>query len=269
MSTSLLFHGFGISGYIYKRTEYKGGRIIFHIERNPSKRLCKDCGSKEVIKKGYTRREFKTVPIGSRAVSLLLRVHRLYCRSCGSLKLEPIPFAFPKKHWTKSLGRYVLELLEYATIKDVANHLGMNWNTVRDIHVWALKKRFKKRRLKHLQCLGVDEIAVRKGHSYLTVVVDLESGTIVWVSEDRKASSLSPFFKKLKQVKAPIKAIAMDMWPAYIKATLQYYSYNVIVFDRYHIISECNKVIDELRRLEVQSAEKDKKKSIQEYDISC
>jgi len=75
------------------------------------------------------------------------------------------------------------------------------------------------------------------------------------VSLDRKSSSLEPFYRKLKCAKAKIEAIALDMWPAYIKATLNYYSYNVIVFDRYHIISECNKMIDELRRKEAQVAE--------------
>ena len=75
------------------------------------------------------------------------------------------------------------------------------------------------------------------------------------MSLDRKSSSLEPFYRKLKCAKAKIEAIALDMWPAYIKATLNYYSYNVIVFDRYHIISECNKMIDELRRKEAQVAE--------------
>jgi len=109
------------------------------------------------------------------------------------------------------------------TIEDVSKHLDMSWDTVKDIHVEALKKKYKKRKLKHLQHLGVDEISVKKGHNYLTVVVDLDTGQVVWVAEDRKSSSLEPFFKKLKQAKAKIEAVAMDMWPAYIKATLNYY----------------------------------------------
>jgi len=135
----------------------------------------------------------------------------------------------------------------------------MSWDTVKEIHVWALKKKFKKRKIKHLKHLGIDEIAVKKGHNYLTVVVDLDTGEVVWVAEDRKASSLEGFFKKLKQVHAPIEAIAIDMWPSYIKAVLNYYPYNVLVFDRYHIISECNKMIDELRRKEAQTVEKTEK----------
>lgn len=81
-------------------------------------------------------------------------------------------------------------------------------------------------------------------------LVDLETGRVVWVDEGRDISSIEPFLKSLKRAKALIKAIAMDMWPAYISAVSEYYSYNVIVFDHYHVISGYNKMLDELRRKE-------------------
>jgi len=170
------------------------------------------------------------------------------------LKLEPLLLSLPKKRWTKALGRYVLDLMNHMTIEDVARHLGMSWDTVKDIHIRALRAKFKSRRINHLRRLGVDEIAVHKGHRYLTVVVDLDSGQVVWVAEGRETSSFEPFLKRLKRVRAPIEAIAMDMWPAYIRATMNCYSHRVIVFDRYHVISDYNKMLDELRRQEVAEA---------------
>ena len=104
--------------------------------------------------------------------------------------------SLPKKHWTKALGRYVVELFRHATVKDVARHLGMSWNTIKEIHLWALKIKFKRRRIRHLKYLGVDEIAVHKGHEYLTIVVDLESGEVVWVAEGRDSEALEPFLKR-------------------------------------------------------------------------
>ncbi len=255
MSTSLIYHGFGAVGYNYLKTEYKNGKIYFHIEKKPEYQYCVDCKSREIIKKGFVKREIKTLPIGGKTVIFVVSLYRLKCRECGVLKQELLLLAFPKKHWAKSLGRYVVELLKHSTVEDVAKHLGMHWNTIKDIHVRALTKKLKKRKLRHLQYLGVDEIAVKKGHNYLTVVVDLLTGQVVWVAEGRKASSLEDFLKKLKRVKAQIKAIAMDMWPAYISAAKKYYPLDVIVFDRFHIISECNKMIDELRRKEAHSAE--------------
>ncbi len=256
MSTSILYHGFGVRGYRYIKTEYREGAIIFHIEKSPYNQSCADCGSRKVTKKGHKLRHIKTLPIGRRKVFLAVHLHRISCQCCGSLKLEPLLLSFPKKRWTKSLGRYIVELLRRATVEDVARHLGMSWDTIKDIHVWALKLKYKKRRIKHLRYLGVDEIAVHKGHRYLTVVMDLETGQVVWVAENRDSSSIEPFLKRLKKVSANIKAIAMDMWPAYINAALKYYSYKIIVFDHYHVISNYNKMLDELRRKEVAAAPK-------------
>ena len=262
MSTSILYHGFGIRGYHYLKTEYQKGAIIFHIVKDPNKQRCAECGSRDVKKKGRITRKIRTVPIGKKKVFFSLNLHRLKCKVCRSLKLEPLIISFPKKHWAKNLGRYVVELLKRTTVEDVARQLGMSWDTVKEIHLWALKQKFKKRKLRELHYLGVDEIAVRRGHRYLTVVVDLETGQVVWVGEGRQSSSLEGFMRTLKQRRVGIKAIAMDMWPAYMKAVLKYYPEEVIVFDRYHMIQDCNRMLDELRRTEAATASLKERKEV-------
>lgn len=247
MSTSLIYHAFGAVGYQYLKTEYKEGEIRLHVEKKPKYQGCAVCGSFDVIRKGQAIREIRTLPIGKRPVFLVLHLHRLYCKACQSLQLEPILVADPKKHWARTLGRYIVDLLRRTTVEDVARHLGMSWDTVKDIHLWALRRKYAKRKLRHLKYLGVDEVAVRKGHSYLTVVVDLETGAVVWVAPGRTAESLEVFLKKVKRSGARIEAIAMDMWPAYITATMNQYSSKVIVFDRYHVIAMCNRMLDEVR----------------------
>ena len=259
MSTSVLYHGFGVRGYRYLKTEYEKGELIFHIEKKEEDTFCAECGSREVIKQGRVVRWIRTLPIGKRKVWLAVHLHRLECKECGALRLEPLLIAFPKKHWTKSLGHYIVNLLKHATVKDVAEHLGMSWDTVKEIHAWALRKRFKKRKIQHLRHLGVDEIAIRRGHYYLTIVVDLESGAIVWVREGREEASLEPFLKRLKKAKAKLKAIAMDMWKPYISVTSRYYGAEIIVFDRYHVIANYNRMLDELRRQEAAAAPENEK----------
>lgn len=254
MSTSILYHGFGVRHYKYLKTEYEGGEIIFHIEKASGKAFCAQCGAKDVIKFGVVRRRIRTVPIGGRRVWLELHLHRLKCWECDWVGLEPLIVALPKKGWTLALGRYILGLLKHTTVKAVAMHLGMSWDTVKEIHVWALEQRFKRRRLKHLRYLGVDEISVHKGHRYLTIVVDLEGGQVVWVAEGRESSSLKPFLRRLRQARASIEGIAMDMWPAYIDAVLKHYSSKQIVFDRYHVIRDLNRILDDLRRHEARAA---------------
>jgi len=247
MSSSIVTHGFGVRKYRELKTEHTAGQVILHLEKQPQHQRCADCGSSHVIRKGQELRRIRTLPIGRREVFLELHLHRLLCRRCGALKLEPLLVSFPRKSWTKTLGRYVLELVQRMTIEDVAEHLHMSWDTIKEIHRWALDRKFKKRRIKHLRRLAVDEVAVRKGHRYLTIVLDLDSGEVVWVCEGRESQSLEPFLKRLRRAGVPIEAIAMDMWPAYLHAVAQYFSSQVIVFDRYHVIADYNKMLDQLR----------------------
>jgi transposase len=255
MSTSILYHGFGVKGYEYLKTEYKKGEILFHITKQEHLRCCVKCGSKEVIKKGLILRKVKTVPIGKRKVFLMIHIQRLLCERCCALRQESTEeICIERKRWTRMLERYVLELVKRMTIKDVAEHLHMSWNTVKEIHRIALEREYKRRKIKHLRHPGVDEIAVRKAHKYLTIVVDLETGIVVWVGEGRGVESLAVFLRKLKRIRAPVEAIAMDMWRAYINAVQRYYGKEVIVFDRYHVIAEYNRMLERLRSQQVRQA---------------
>jgi transposase len=254
MSTSLLYHVFGAKDYRYLKEEFKNGETYFHIEKAPFKSKCATCGSKDVIKFGKVTRQIKTIPTGSRSTWLILHLHRLKCRACGAVELEPLIISDPKKHWSRKLGRYILDMLKHMTIKALSEHLKMSWDTLKEIHKDALSIRMKKRRYKNLEYLGVDEVAVKKGHSYLTVVVDLTSGEVVWVSECRDTNSLEEFMLRLKRSKAKIKGIAMDMWKPYINAVIRHFGAEVVVFDHYHIISDYNKTLDDLRRMEAASA---------------
>ena len=69
MSTSLLYHAFGIRGYEYIRTDYQGGQVIFTIHQEPETCRCSACGSTQVVSRGQVERRFRALPIGSRATS--------------------------------------------------------------------------------------------------------------------------------------------------------------------------------------------------------
>ena len=126
-----------------------------------------------------------------------------------------VPFADPRRSYTKSFERYVLELSRRMTIRDVAHHLDVGWDTVKDIQKRDLSRRYAKPKLKHLRAIAIDEIAVAKGHRYLTVVMDLESGAVVFVGDGKGADALKPFWKRLRPSGAKIEAVAMDMSAAY------------------------------------------------------
>ena len=159
-----------------------------------------------------------------------------------------VDFADERRSYTRAFERYVLELSQRMTIRDVAEHLQVGWDLVKDIQKRYLGRKFRRIKLKHLRRIAIDEIAIGRGHRYLTVVLDLKSGAVVFVGEGKGADALKPFWKRLKRSRARIEAVAMDMSPAYISAVQTHLSKAVIVFDHFHIIKLFNEKLSDLRR---------------------
>jgi len=248
MSTSLLYHAFGIRGYEYIRTDYRGGQTIFTIHQDPDACRCSACGSRAVISRGHAERQFLALPIGRRKTSVVLPIPRVECLACGRVRQVQVPFAEPRRSYTKSFERYVLELSRSMTIRDVAHHLDVGWDLVKEIQKRDLQRRYAQPKLKHLRALAIDEIAVAKGHRYLTVVLDLESGAVVFVGDGKGADALKPFWKRLRPSGAKIQAVAMDMSAAYRSAVATHLPKAKIVFDHFHVIKLFNEKLSDLRR---------------------
>ncbi len=256
MSTSILYHAFALRNQEYMKTEYKNGQIEFHTKTKDEKLRCSRCGCFKVKKRGAKNRRFKTVPIGRKRVFIVSRVQRLECRECGAVRQEKIEFAEPLKAYTHSLKRYIVELSPLMTISDMALLLGMTWDTIKDIQKEKLQKRYGNPVLKDLQNIAIDEIAVKKGHKYVTLVLDLATGAVVHVGDGKGAGSLAPFWKALKRSGADIKSVAIDMSPAYIDAVSTNLEDADIVFDRFHIVKLFNDKLSLLRK-EIYNSETD------------
>ena len=149
---------------------------------------------------------------------LSFEVPRVLCFDCGKVRQVKLGFAEPKKHYTRAFERYVLELSQHMTIKDVAQHLQVSWDTVKDIQARSLQRRFGKPKLHKLRQIAIDEIAVGKGHHYLTVVLNLLTGAVVFVGDGKGVEALVPFWRRVRRARAKIVAVATDMSAAYIKA---------------------------------------------------
>jgi transposase len=248
MSTSLLYHAFGIRGYESVRTDYHGGATIFTIAQDPDDCRCSACGSRAVISRGHSERHFLGLPIGSRKTTVVLPVPRVACRACGLVRQVKVPCAEPRRSSTKSFERSVLELSRRMTILDVAHHLDVGWDLVQDIQKRDLSRRYAKPKLKHLRRIAIDEIAIAKGHRYLTVVMDLESGAVVFVGNGKGADALKPFWKRLRPSGAKIQAVALDLSGAYQAAVRAHLPKAKIVFDHFHVIKLFNEKLSDLRR---------------------
>ena len=248
MSTSLLYHAFGVRGYQYVRTEYEAGHTLFTIRQPPEQWRCPACGSRDVIGRGVVERRLRTIPIGGRRVSLVLPVQRVGCRACDVVRQCDLGFADPGRSYTRAFERYALELSHHMTIQAVARHLNVSWDIIKDIQKRDLQRRFARPDLSDLRQIAIDEIYIGKGHCFVTVVLDLVSGAVVFVGDGKGAGALEPFWKRLRRSGAEIEAVAIDMSAAFILAVSTHIPWAVLVFDHFHVIKLFNEKLSQLRR---------------------
>lgn len=248
MSTSLIYHAFGIRGYVHERSEFVGGEVHFTIAQPAERLRCAVCRSRNVVRRGGRERCFRGLPIGQRRVWIILKVPRLECRACGALRQAEVPFAPGQHGFTKRFARYVLDLSGSMSMWDLARHLGVSWNLVKALLKESLRHRFSRPRLKDLRFIAIDEISIGRNHRYLTVVLDLESGAVVHLGDGKGADALLPFWKRLRRAGAKIEAVALDMSPAYTSAVRAHLPGAILVFDPFHVVKLMNEKLSDLRR---------------------
>jgi len=262
MSTSLLYHAFGVVGYRYVSQSFERGRVAVRISQPRERLRCPQCGGDAVWAQGGEERIFRTLPIGGKPVQLRLKVPRVLCFSCFQARQVKVGFADPRKHYTRSFERYALDLSRHMTIKDVSKHLQVSWDTIKGIQARSLQRRFGKPKLHKLKEIAIDEIAIGKGHRYLTVVLNLVSGAVVFVGEGKGVSALEPFWRRVRRSGARIQAVATDMSKAYIRAVRDHLSRAVHVFDHFHVVKLFNDKLSAFRRELYHQAANDRERRV-------
>jgi transposase len=248
MSTSLLYHAFRICNVKYRSTRYIGNTVIFKAEMSNAAKTCSFCHGSRVIFKGKKTRFMHLPPLGRKRCVLELVIHRLLCKDCDFLFWPKLQFMHGNRRYTRSFALTVLDLLQFATIKAVANYLHVGWDMVKEIHKLKLSRLYNKQNFSSLTHLGIDEFSTQKGHKYMTIFVDLHTGRILHATEGRSYEVVSPFLKKLARRAENLQAVAVDMSRSYVKAIEEHLPHVDIVFDHYHISALVNKAIDELRK---------------------
>lgn len=255
MPSTLLYRAFGFRQYHCERTTTAGGIVTFHLRQDPKHDRCSHCQSPDVIRHGAEGRTVRTVPIGGKPVELRLPVPRLGGRNCGRVRQAASRFARPFRRFTHALEGYALSLLSHLTIQAVADHLRVGWDRIKDLFKRRLQARFGQPKLKKLERLAIDEISIGHGHRYLTVVLDLVSGAVVFIGEGKGADALTPFRTRLKAAHAKVEAIATDMSPAYIAAVRENLPKASHVFDHFHVVKLFNDRLSDFRRESQREAE--------------
>ena len=183
---------------------------------------------------------------------LELEVRRVQCRRCGAVKRERLDWLADNPRYTKRFAFYVGRRCRQASIRDVAKEMRLDWETVKTLEMQYMRTQLERAGGPGPKAIGIDEISIRKGHSYRIVVSDLERKRPIWFGgEDRSEASLAQFYTWLGPRKSQgIRLAVMDMWKAFRNATLAAAPQAAILFDKFHVMRHLGEALDKVRKAE-------------------
>lgn len=224
-------------------------RVVLRLEAAPGvARRCSRCG--EIVGEVHdvTPREVRDLPILDAETWLIVPRVRVRCPRCGPT-VEAVPWLDRYARMTTRFAESVARLAQVLPIKQVAEHFGLSWDTVKTIDRAALEARLGPVDLTGVRQIAIDEFAIQKGHRYATSIVDPLTTKVLWVGRGRGREDIRPFFELLgPEGCAQLRAAVMDMSEAYELETRAHCPQAVIVYDLFHIVAKYGReVIDRVR----------------------
>ena len=227
--------------------------VIDIAPRRNSRPICPECGKRRTVYDRQPQRLFEYIPIWSFKVYFRYAPRRVKCPEHG-VKVESLPWGYGKERMTFSYQVYLARWAKRLSWKETADIFETSWDTVFRAVKFIVDYGLTHRSLEGVTEIGVDEIAVFKGHKYLTLVYQVNAGArrLLWSGPERKAKTLLRFFREFgPERSAKLQFICSDMWAAYLKVIAKKAPQALNILDRFHIMRKFNVAIDEIRRDEV------------------
>jgi len=221
--------------------------------RSNSRPICSGCGRR---RRGYDKlpqRCFEFIPMWGIKVFFLYTPRRVECPSCG-VRVERMPWANGKHRLTRTYAWFLAGWARRLSWKEVAKAFHSSWDHVFHSVEMAVNWGRAHQDLSGIEAVGIDEIQWQRGHRYLTLVYQIDTGCrrLLWVGRERKAKTLLGFFRWFKKDRtAGLRYICSDMWRPYLKVVAKKAGHAIHILDRFHIMSHLSKAIDEVRAQEV------------------
>ena len=213
---------------------------------------CGKCGHTGKYRDTRSERQFKHVPLWGIPVFLSYSPRRVLCKHCCGIYVEQILWAAGKRSLTDAFACYLATWARFLPWIEVARLFHCAWGTVAASVDFVVQYGLENRDLSGITHIGIDEIARRKGHKYLTNVYDLKTRKLIWSGEGRSEQTLRQFFEHLGPEKAKnIQGICCDMWMPYINVIEEKAPDALLVFDKFHIVRHLMNAVDQVRRDEV------------------
>ena len=249
-------------GFVYTAARLCKATNVIEIDVRPrtgSKPCCSGCQQPGSGYDQLPQRRFEFIPIWGFAVLLLYRMRRVDCGQCG-VKVEEVPWATGKHQLTKAYMLYLAHWARKLSWKETAQSFNTSWEKVQQAVAYVVQWGLAHRKLGPIRAIGVDEIAYGKGHAYLTLVYQIESGCtrLLWVGEKRTKEAFQKFFDLIGQeLASKIEFVCSDMWKPYLDLIKQNCTGALSILDRFHVVAKLNLAIDDIRADEARQLVKD------------
>jgi transposase len=213
---------------------------------------CPECRLPLPVYDHVAARRWRHLDYGGRITWLHARIPRVHCLEHG-VRQVAAPWALPGSRFTLPFEKHAIDVLLETDVLGGARLLRVSWDEAWHLMERAVARGQERKQRRVIPRLGVDEKAVARRHQYVTMVCDLDRGTVEYLAENREKTSLDAYYAGLSQEQlAGIEAVAMDMWDPYIASTLAHVPNGKakIVFDRFHIMKQMNEAVDTVRKEE-------------------
>jgi transposase len=244
-------------GFVYGAIRWRDPqtRMALDVEirfRQGSRPVCSKCGQPGPGYDRLSERRFEFVPLWGLTVFFLYALRRVNCATCG-VKVERIPWAAGKQQLTTSYAWFLARWARRLPWKEVAGIFGSSWEHVFRSVKMAVAWGLAHRDLSNVTAIGIDEIAWKKGHKYLTLVYQIDAGCrrLLWVGKERTQKTLRQFFNEFGPERtARLRFICSDMWRPYLRIVADVAGQALHVLDRFHVMTHVSKAIDQVRARE-------------------
>jgi transposase len=213
--------------------------------RNRRRRLRCPCGWSTTARYDTAVRRWRHVDLGNCRLWLEGDIRRLRCRRCRRVRTEEVPWARPDARHTRDVEDVIAWLVQRTDKTTTATLMRCSWEAVDNIVGRVVAEHLDTSRLEGLYRIGVDEISYRRGHQYLTIVADHDTGRVVWVAKGKRGAALESFYEALgPDGRDQITAVTMDLGTIYRDATRRCVPDATVCFDPFHVIQIANRALD-------------------------
>lgn len=223
--------------------------------RANSRARCSGCGRRRPGYDTLPARRFEYVPLWGIAVFLVYAMRRVDCRECG-VRVEAVPWGSGKRQLTDTYAWFLARWAKRLSWKEVAEVFQTSWEQVYRAVELAVEWGRARQPLHGIEAIGIDEIQWQRGHRYLTLVYQIDEGCrrLLWVGQERRVKTLLRFFRWFgKERSGALRFICSDMWRPYLKVIAKKAGHAAHVLDRFHIMSNMNVAINDVRAEEVKA----------------